>query len=223
MSDAITVLVCKVAEVKQDMSEHTECIDGAEGRVAAAEEELEKLQAEFAWTVKQLTYLEAKNLENWSSRKNLRMFGLREHAKGTRPLHGFIWEMAGAQIPVQERVHRTLAPAKPNQHRAILVCFWKFQDKQTVYCLSSQNNILHDGAKLTFVQDFSAETMRRSREFNTARKLFTEKEIFWGFQLNPYGMRMVHDGNVILFSSLREAAKFHSEIQPKGQTLLLTY
>lgn len=54
---AITALKCKVAEVKQDMSEHTKCIDEAEDQAAASEEEL---QVEFASTVKRLTNLETK-------------------------------------------------------------------------------------------------------------------------------------------------------------------
>lgn len=120
------------------------------------------------------------------------------------------------QTPVLERVHRTLVPAKPKQHRAVLIRFWKFQDREAVYRLSSQKNILHNGSKLTFVQDFSAETMWRHHEFNTARKLFTEMGIFRGFQLNPCKIRVVHDGKVFLFSSPREAMEFHCEIQPKG-------
>lgn len=57
-----------------------------------------------------------------------------------------------------------------NQHRAVLILLWQFQDSEAVYRLSSQKNILHDGAKLTFVRDFSAETMHRRWEFNTAWK-----------------------------------------------------
>ena len=67
------------------------------------------------------------------------MFGLKEGAEGTRSLQDFIREMlpkwlelSADQAPVLERVHRTLAPAKPNQHRAVLIRFWKFQDRETV-------------------------------------------------------------------------------------------
>lgn len=224
VTSAITALEGKVAEVKQDVSEHTQRIGEAENRVMAAEEELEGVRVELASTVKRLTHLEMKtdDLENRSRRKNLRMFGLKEGAEGTRPLLDFIREMlprwlglSADQTPVLERVHRTLAPAKPNQHRAVLIRFWKFQDRETVYRLSSQKNILHDGAKITLVQDFSAETMRKRREFNTARKLFGEMGKFRGFQLNPCKMRVVHDGKVVLFSSPREAEEFHRKIQPK--------
>ncbi len=199
-----------MAEVKQDVSEHTKHIEEAEGSVTAAEEELEKVQEELASTVKRLAYLETKtdDLENRSKRENLRMFGLREGAEGTPPLLDYIWEMLPKwlelsvdQTPVLERVHCTLAPVKPNQHRAVLICLWKYQDRETVYRLSSQKNILHDGIQLTLVQDFSAEMMRRCREFNTARKLFTEMGMFRGFQLNPCKMRVVHNRKMVLFTA----------------------
>lgn len=55
------------------------------------------------------------------------MFGLRKDAEGTQPLFKFIWqklkwlELGAGQIPVLEKVHHTLVPAKPNQHRAVLI------------------------------------------------------------------------------------------------------
>lgn len=49
-----------MAEVKQDVSEHTKRIEEAEGRVAAVEEELDNVQVELASTAKRLTYLETK-------------------------------------------------------------------------------------------------------------------------------------------------------------------
>lgn len=95
MTNAIAALEGKVAEVKQDVSEHAKCIEEAENRVMMAEEELESVRAELASTVKRLTYVEMKtdDLENRSSRNNLRMFGLKEGAEGTQPLLDFIREM----------------------------------------------------------------------------------------------------------------------------------
>lgn len=111
--------------------------------------------------------------KNRSRKKNLYLFDLREGAEGTRPLLDFVedmlpkWlELSADQSLVLERVHHTVAPPKPNHHRVVLIHLWKFQDWETVYHLSSQRNILHEGAKLAFVQDFSAETMRLCHEFS---------------------------------------------------------
>jgi len=61
----------------------------------AEEEELESVRMELASTIERLTHLEMKtdDLENRSRRKNLRIFGLKEGAEGTRPLLDFIREM----------------------------------------------------------------------------------------------------------------------------------
>lgn len=60
VTNAIAAREGKVAEVKQDVSEHTKRIEEAEGRVAAVEEELDNVQVELASTAKRLTYLETK-------------------------------------------------------------------------------------------------------------------------------------------------------------------
>lgn len=144
---------------------------------------------------------------NRRRRRNLRLFGLKEGAEGTQQLTDFIQDMLPKWLslgpdgaPVLERAHCTLATAGPNRHRAILIRFWKFQDKEMVYHLSLQKKIQHDGANLAFVQDFSAKTMRQRNEFNRARQLFTEMEIFHRFCINPCRLRGVYNGKIQLFS-----------------------
>lgn len=80
------------------------------------------------------------DLENRSRRKNLRLFGLRERAEGSKPFMDFIKDMLPQWLDMTpdtsfslERVDRPLAPAKPNQHRPVLICFLKFQDKELVF------------------------------------------------------------------------------------------
>lgn len=53
-----------------------------------------------------------------------------------------------------ERVHRTLAPAKANQQRPVLICFLKFQEKELVFWSTRCREITYDGARLYFFQDF---------------------------------------------------------------------
>ncbi len=77
-----------------------------------------------------------------------------------------------------ERVHRTLAPAKPNQHRPVLIRFLKFQEKELVFRSTRRWEITYDGNRLYFSEDFSAETMRQCREFNNVRKLFADKGMY---------------------------------------------
>ncbi|XDV21840.1 hypothetical protein PO909_026860 [Leuciscus waleckii] len=65
------------------------------------------------------------------------------------------------RVFILERAHRTLASAVPNQNRAVLLRFLNYQDKEFVLRSTRQRDITHDGSKLAFVQDFSAETIRR--------------------------------------------------------------
>ncbi|KAJ8333914.1 hypothetical protein SKAU_G00412330 [Synaphobranchus kaupii] len=148
------------------------------------------------------------DLENRGRRKNIRMFGLKEGAEGSRPLLDFVhdklpqWLGLGSDKSFTlERVHRTLAPANPNHNRAVLIRFLKFQDKELVLRSTKQRDITHDGSKLSFAQDLSAETIRQRREFNGAKKLFLDMGTFRGFHLHPCKLRVLYNGKIQLFAS----------------------
>ncbi|KAI4876251.1 hypothetical protein NFI96_009866 [Prochilodus magdalenae] len=111
-----------------------------------------------------------------------------------------------------ERVHRTFASARPNQSRAILIRFLKFQEKEYVYREARRQGITHEGAKITFVQDLSAETVRVRRSFNAITKLFVDIKAFRGFQHNPCKLRVLHNGKIHLFSTPHEAEEFYRSI-----------
>ncbi|KAF7646190.1 hypothetical protein LDENG_00191810, partial [Lucifuga dentata] len=169
--------------------------------------------------------LKTDDTENRSRRKNLSIFGLREGAEGTQPLMHFIQDMlpkwlglSADQSPILQRVHLTLAPPKPNQNRAVLVRFLRFQDREDIYRRSREKSITFERVKLTFAQDFSAETMRQRREFNTVRKMFADMGKFRGFQLNPCKMRVFHNGKMLTFSSPQEAEEFHRGLQSRDST-----
>lgn len=70
---------------------------------------------------------------------------------------------------------------------------------------------MHEGNKLFFVQDLSAETMQQRFGFNAIKKMFIEKGTFRGFQLNLCKMRVLHNGRIHSFSSPKEAEDFHSK------------
>ncbi len=172
--------------------------------------------AELSKASGQIIYLESKveDMENRSRRKNLRMFGLREGKEGSRQLLDYVQEMLPGWLGIDksimlERAHRTSGPAKPNQDRAVLIRFLKFQDRELVFYCSKVRDIKHNGNKLSFAQDFSAETMRQRCEFNVVKKLFIDAGSFRGFQQNPCRIRVLHNGKIHLFSSLEDAEKFH--------------
>lgn len=155
---------------------------------------LKKNETALELATKRITYLEAKtdNLENRGRRKNLRLFGIREGAKGHQTLLDFINDKLTQWLGTDpdrsftlERVHRTLVSGKPNQNRAILIRFLNFQEKEFVYRESRKRDITRDGVKITFAQDLSAETVRILWGFNPITKLFVDINVFRGFQHNP--------------------------------------
>ncbi|KAL6473236.1 hypothetical protein MHYP_G00194240 [Metynnis hypsauchen] len=215
MTKSVAALEKNMTEVKQNVASNVTRLEEAENRIMSAEELLEKSMADLDTAMKRIAHLEAKadDLENRGRRKNLRLFGLREGAEGQRPLLEFVREMLPRWLETDrsfiiERAHRTLAPPKPNQHRAVLIRFLNFQDREFVFRSTKQRNIEHDGNRLFFAQDFSAETIRQRAEFNTIRKVFVEEGMFRGFQYNPCKMRILHNGKTHLFSSPKEAGDF---------------
>lgn len=164
--------------------------------------------------MKRISYLEAKtdDLENRAAGRTFACL-----ASGKAPRVSSLLEYIREVLPrwletdksfVIERAHRTLAPPKPNQHRAVLIRFLNFQDREFVFRSTKQRNIEHEGNKLFFAQDLSAETVRQRAEFSTVRKVFIEKGIFRGFQYNPCKMRILHNGKLQLFSTPKETGDF---------------
>ncbi|KAK1875981.1 LINE-1 retrotransposable element ORF1 protein [Dissostichus eleginoides] len=216
----MAALESKVTELKRDVSSSSTRINEAEGRIHHAEETLGKTEATLDSINKRIAYLESKtdDLENRGRRKNLRLFGSREGAEGQQTLLNFVNDMLTRWLELTpdraltlERVHRTLASGKPNQHRAVR--FLKFQEKEFVYRESRRRDITHDGGKISFAQDFSAETVRIRRGFYTVTKLFVDINAFRGFQHNPCKLRVLHNGKIHLFTTPQQAEELYKSIQ----------
>lgn len=225
MATSMTALESKVTEMKGDVSANTARIDEAERRVSDVEDVLENTNATLHSAIKRIAFLESKtdDLENRGRRKNLRVLGVQEGAEGKQSLFDFMNSMLPRWLGLSsettftlERVHRTLAPAGPNQNRAILVRFLKFQEKEFVYREARRRDITHEGAKIKVVQDLSAETVRVRRSFNAITKQFVDIKAFRGFQHNPCKLRVLHNGKIHLFTTPQEAEEFYRNIsQPK--------
>lgn len=221
LTSSISVLENNLGEIKREVKTNEKRIEEAEIRIAATEEMLVKTETALAAAAKRLAHLEEKteDLENRGRRKNIRLFGLKEGAEGKRPLLDFIHDMLPQWLGTEtdrsfilERAHRTLAPANPNTNRAVLIRFLKYQDREFVLRSTKQRDIAHDGSKLAFTPDFSAETMRQRREFNAVKKLFIDKGAFRGFHLQPCKLRVLHGGRIHLLSSPQEAEEFYRNI-----------
>lgn len=224
LKNTISVMESGLGEIRRDVTANEKRIEETESRIAAAEDALDRTERALAKATKKLAYMEEKteDLENRGRRKNIRLFGLEEGAEGMRPLLDFINDMLPQWLGtgpnrafILETAHRTLAPAAPNQKRAVLIRFLNYQDKEFVLHATRQRDITHAGSKLAFVQDFSAETIRRRREFNAVKKLFVDMGTFQGFHLKPCKLRVLYNGRIQMFSSPQEAEEFYHKISAK--------
>ncbi|CAL1611590.1 unnamed protein product [Knipowitschia caucasica] len=220
MSSTLTALENGLTQTKQDVTANTTRIAEAEARIAAAEAKQDEADTTLQLAGKRIAFLETKieDLENRGRRKNLRVFGICEGIEGGRPLIDYMTDMLPKWLGltsrtfVLERVHRTLATARPGQNRAVLIRFLSFQDKEYVYREARKQQLTHEGQKITFAQDFSAETARIRKSFHPLIKDFIDINAFRGFQYNPCRLRILHGGKIHLFSGPKEAEDFYIQV-----------
>ena len=221
MASTLAAVENKITAVQQEVSSNTTRMEEAESRIVKAEETLDKTETELGAAIKRISYLESKVIdqENRSRRKNLRLGNLGPRAEGQQTLFDFIneklpqWMGLGPDESFTlERVHRTMASGKPDQNRVVLIRFLKFQEKEMVFRQSKQMEIKHDGIKLTFKEDLSAETVKLRQGFNSITQLFVNIGAFRGFQLHPCKLRVLHNGKIHLFSTPQDAEEFYNNV-----------
>lgn len=204
-------------DLQQDITANAKRLTEAEGRIGDTEDGLESVKAELIDATKRIAYLESKteDLENRGRRKNLRLVGLPEGAEGSQPMVGYVQRMLpiwlgldAAKTFTLERAHRTLARPRPDQSRAVIIRFLRFQDREVVFNTSKQRSLTHDGHKIFFAQDLSAGTMKARSPFNAVKKKFIDAGTFRGFNLHPCKMRALQNGKIVLFSTPEEAENF---------------
>lgn len=217
MNGSVVAVERRFADLQEDIVANAKRLTEAETRIGSTEDDLEIVKTQLADAVKRVAYLESKTegLENYGRRKNLRLVGLPEGAEKSQPMVEYIQRMLplwlkldGSKCFTLERAHRTQARPKPGQNRAVIIRFLMFQDREFVFRSSKQLAITHEGHKLFFAQDFSSETMKIRSPFNAVKKKFVEAGSFRGFQLYPCKMRILHNGEIILFSTPQEAERF---------------
>lgn len=217
MNSSVHAVEKRLADLQQDITANANRVAEAEERIGDTEDGLQKVTTEVTDAVKRIAYLESKteDMENRARRNNLRLVGLPEGAEGTQPMIDYIQHMLpvwlgldGTRSFTLERAHRTLARPRPDQNRAVIIRFLRFQDREFVVNTSRQRSLSHDDHKIFFAQDLSAETMKARSPFKAVRKKFIEAGTFRGFTLRPCKMRALHNGKIILFSTPEEAENF---------------
>lgn len=225
MANSILSVENNLSDISRDVTANEKRIDEAETRISGTEDKLNRLEASLAAATERIAQLESKteDLENRGRRKNIRLFGLRGSAEGSRRLLDFVQDMLpvwlgldSSQPLVLERAHRTLGEVRPNQHRAVIIRFLKFQDKELALRSAKNREITHDGSKLYFTQDVSVETMKQRRKFDEVKQRFLDMGTFRGFHPHPCKLRVLHEGKIRHLSSPQEAEDFYRSTMAGG-------
>lgn len=152
MNSSVDAVQKSFADLQQDIIANAKRLVEAKGRIGDTEDGLQSVKTEMIDAAKRITYLESKleDLENCARRKNLRLVGLPENAEKTQPMIDYIQHMwlglDGAKSLTLERAHRTLARPRPDQNRAVIIRFLRFQDRECVF-----NTHLNNARSLTMV------------------------------------------------------------------------
>ncbi|KAG7457282.1 hypothetical protein JOB18_048590 [Solea senegalensis] len=217
MNGSVDAVQKSFTDLQQDITAYAKRLTEAEGRIGDAENDLQSVNLKLTDAAKRIACLESKteDLENRARRKNLRLVGLPESAEKTQLMTDYIQRMLPAWLGLDannsstlERAHRTLARPRPDQSRAVIIRFLRFQDRELVFNTSKHRSLTHEGHKIFFAQDLSAETMKARSSFNAVKKKFIEAGTFRGFTLRPCKMRALHNGKLIFFSTPEEAENF---------------
>ncbi len=142
MNSSVDAVQKSFADLQQDITANAKRLMEAEGRIGDTEDSLQTVKTELTETGKCIAYLESKteDLENRARRKNIRLVGLPENAEKTQPMTDYIQRMLlvwlgldAAKSFTLEKAHRTLARPRPDQCRAVIIRFLRFQDREFVF------------------------------------------------------------------------------------------
>lgn len=164
-----------------------------------------------------ITCLESKgeDLENHSQRKNLWMFRLRQGEEGNQQLLEYMQEICQPGWVLITRSHwkgLTVHWAQKNQT--------KTEQSSQAFWSSRTGSLFSVAPKCVTSNTMEINSPRLldwDSDLNSA--LFINAGSFWGFQQNPCRVRVLHNGNINLFSSPEDAEKFHRRLWRDGMGL----
>lgn len=165
------------ADINRKMEENTEKIEASLLRLNEAEHRISEvetfhLEVQEALEQMQRAQLELKSkitdLEGYSRRNNIRIYGLKEGAEGTSMLlfvEDFLKTELGDSIGLTElgieRAHRVPGPRPANSAspRSTLVRFFKYTTRERVIVAAWRKKITMDGKRVFFDHDYATDVM----------------------------------------------------------------
>lgn len=225
--DLSTLIQESVATLHSSVKELTETVNGVQDRLEATESLAGDNFAALNTLEKRIQALEKQNkllldrvddLENRSRRNNLRILNVPEGSEKGQSTIQFVSQMLMEVIgegtldkpPELERAHRSLGEKPPagQPPRPFVVCFNRFQEKETILRWARAHKPEFNGSELRFFPDMSANVAKKRAAFKGVKQLLWEKKI--RFHLRYPALLRVHLNDETLdFATPKEAQEFY--------------
>lgn len=218
-----TALTTKIDYVQSDIGLIRRDLDSFRARITTVEqrvsdvEDRQRDQGADIHTLKvKVRHLEAKaeDMENRNRRNNLRILGLPEGEEGNNPV-SFTEALLAKLLPQAqfspffsvERAHRMPPVRGPPgaPPRTFIFKLLHFKDRDAVLrAARAQGELLYDNTKLMIFPDYSVETQRQRKSFDTVRAKLRDCGLKYSM-LFPARLRVQDGGSVKFFTSPAEA------------------
>lgn len=206
---ALSSLGDQISELEQRVSSNEDNVDNLTTRV-------QSLEVENAYLKEKVD-----EAENRSRINNLRFINVPEKSEGVDVI-GFLTQLILGQLgsdnfsisPVIERAHRTPSynSNKSNKPRPIIAKFLHYLDKTKILRLAREKKgLLYKGSQIHIYPDFSADLVKRRRQFDTIKKKLRGAGCKDSL-VYPCTLKVEVDGKPKLFRSADDAEKFFDGI-----------
>lgn len=225
VSSKFDSILSAIENVRRDITDCSERITQAETRISTTEDDVTTLQ-------KKVKNLEGKNkdleekvsdLEARSRRSNVRLVNLPEGAEGEDTC-GFLESWIPEALELQplrgkitvERAHR-LGPRRQHRTdsapRTLIMKFLNYKDKEAVMkAARAKRQVLFKNHPVRFYQDMTAETHKKLKEFEEARRQLRSLGLRYGM-IPPARLIVTYKERSHIFNSADEAERFIKKIQ----------
>lgn len=222
-NESVSSLARDVEELGKSSQKANSRFDSLHATVRAQNQDIRDHDRQIASLSARLTEMEDRN-----RRSNLRLVGLPESEEGSDPI-GFLkkflplWipSLAGREIKI-ERAHRLYnrRETEASRSRTFIFKLLDYGDRQAILKGAREAYpVKHKERILSFYPDFSNETARKRMEFNQVRK----KMIALGlrpFLVYPAELKLIHQGQPLIFKTPQEAEKFLDSKEVPGTPLM---
>ncbi|CAJ1069840.1 unnamed protein product [Xyrichtys novacula] len=212
--------------LKQELTQLRQEINGKLNSLTTAVQSLsdhvDEAESPLCTYLKQQRSLQQKltDLESWSRRNNMRIFGVAEGEEGDSVLK-FVEKFIKSELPASQnmelkiqRAHQTLAPrSRPDAPpRPIVVNFLEFTTKELILREAWKKKKIQVGERFVyFDHDYASEIVKKRKEYNTVKKALKEKGIC--FQTPHTSMQIHWATGVRTYNTAQEAQR---ELRKRG-------